>query len=144
MIENDTIKLLRECDAGAKMGIESIGDVMPYVKHQGLRDSLEQGKRTHCALEREIHEALDRFGDEGKNPPAIAEKMSWLKTNVKLLVEESDATIADLMTDGCNMGIKSLRRYLNQYAAADEDSKRVAERLIRSEIDLTEDIKSYL
>jgi hypothetical protein len=45
--------------------------------------------------------------------------MSWMKTNMKLSMEDSDATIADLMTDGCNMGVKSLNRYLNQYKAAD-------------------------
>ena len=55
--------------------------------------------------------------------------MSWVKTNVKLGMEESDATIAGLMTDGCNMGVKSLNRYLNQYEAADEVSKDITKRL---------------
>ena len=31
MIEQDTIKLLRECDAGVKMGVSSISDVLSYV-----------------------------------------------------------------------------------------------------------------
>ena len=30
MIESDTIKLLRECDAGIKMGVASIEDVLDY------------------------------------------------------------------------------------------------------------------
>ena len=30
MIESDTIKLLRECDAGIKMGVASIDDVLDY------------------------------------------------------------------------------------------------------------------
>ena len=37
MIEQDTVKLLRECDAGIKMGISSIGDVLGYVKDEKLR-----------------------------------------------------------------------------------------------------------
>lgn len=45
------------------------------------------------------------------------------KTNVKLVMNESDQTIADLMTDGCNMGVKSLNKYLNQYKAANEKVK---------------------
>ena len=32
MIEQDTIKLLRECDAGVKMGISSIEDVLDHVQ----------------------------------------------------------------------------------------------------------------
>ena len=82
MIEQDTVKLLRECDAGIRMGTESI--------------------------------------------------------------DESDATIADLMTDGCNMGVKSLNRYLNQYAAADEYSKDITKRLINLEEQLSVDLRSYL
>ena len=36
--------------------------------------------------------------------------MSWMKTNMKLAMDTSDAAIADLMTDGCNMGVKSLHK----------------------------------
>ena len=67
-----------------------------------------------------------------------------MKTNMKLSMEESDATIAELMTDGCNMGVKSLNRYLNQYKAADEVSKDMAKRLINLEEKLTVDIRQYL
>ncbi|MBR6425401.1 MAG: hypothetical protein IKS29_05570, partial [Oscillospiraceae bacterium] len=84
------------------------------------------------------------FGDEGKEPSPIAQKMSWLKTNVKLAMHESDAVIADLMTDGCNMGVKSLSRYLNQYEAADERSKDIAKRLIHLEAQLSQDLRDYL
>ena len=63
---------------------------------------------------------------------------------MKLGMEDSDATIADLMTDGCNMGVKSLNRYLNQYAAADEVSKDITKRLINLEEQLTVDIRQFL
>ena len=74
----------------------------------------------------------------------MARGMSWVKTNAKMMVEPSDATIADLMTDGCNMGVKSLSRYLNQYKSADEKSKDIAERLVNIELQLTNDIRKYL
>ena len=74
----------------------------------------------------------------------MAKGMSWIKTNVKLAMDESDGTIADLMTDGCNMGVKSLSRYLNQYKAADEKSKSIAKRLIKIEERLTEDVRPFL
>lgn len=74
----------------------------------------------------------------------MAKGMSWMKTNVKLVINESDETIADLMTDGCNMGVKSLNRYLNQYEAADEVSKDITKRLINLEEQLTLDIRKFL
>ena len=56
----------------------------------------------------------------------------------------TDAAIADLMTDGCNMGVKSLSKYLNQYEAADEASKSLAKRLIGMEERLAQQIRPYL
>lgn len=144
MIEQDTIKLLRECDAGAKMGIASIDDVLDRVAEEPFRQKLTHCKQAHETLQTEIQQQLDRFQDEGKNPNPIAKGMSWMKTNMKLGMEESDGTIADLMTDGCNMGVKSLNRYLNQYKAADEVSKDIAKRLIHLEQQLTLDIQQYL
>ena len=144
MIESDTIKLLRECDAGIKMGVKSIDDVLPYVKSSKMKEALEECKRRHEHLGREVEAALDRFHDEGKNPNLMAEVMSWMKTSVKMTMDNSDETIADLMTDGCNMGVKSLNRYINEYAAADEDSKDIARRLVTLEDNLAKEIKHYL
>ena len=144
MIEQDTVKLLRECDAGAKMGVSSIDDVMEYVKDEELKRKLKTCKQEHEKLNEEIQSALERFRDDGKEPAAIAKSMSWLKTNVKLAVNESDETVADLMTDGCDMGVKSLSKYLNKYKAADEDSKDIAKRLINIEERLAVDIRKYL
>ena len=144
MIEQDTIKLLRECDAGIKMGITSIDDVQSHVRSDKLNRLLGKCKEEHEKLKTEIIAALDRFQDDGKDPNPIAKGMSWMKTNMKLNMEESDTTIADLMTDGCNMGVKSLNKYLNQYEAADEASKDIAKRLIRLEAQLAVDIREFL
>ena len=67
-----------------------------------------------------------------------------MKTTMKLGMEDTDATIAELMTDGCNMGVKSLSRYLNQYKAAEERSKDIAKKLIHLEAQLAEEIRIYL
>ena len=144
MIEKDTVRLLRECDAGVKMGISSIDDVVPFVKNADLKEKLQSCKGEHVRLEREIDGALDRFGDEGKEPAVMAKGMSWMKTNVMLALNESDETISDLMTDGCNMGVKSLGKYLNKYKAADESSKNIAKKLISIEENLAADIRQYL
>ncbi len=144
MIEHDTIRLLRECDAGVKMGVSSIDDVIDTVKDQRFRELLIESKNDHEDLECKIRTQLNRFSDDGKEPNPIAKGMSWIKTNAKLAVDESDNTVADLMTDGCNMGVKSLSKYLNQYKAADENSKNIAKDLISIEAVLAENIRTYL
>ena len=144
MIEQDTIKLLRECDAGIKMGVASIDDVLGHVSDEQFEQKLTRCKQEHEKLETELKGLLGKYQDEGKNPNPVAKGMSWMKTNIKLTMHESDHTIADLMTDGCNMGVKSLSRYLNQYKAADEVSKDIAKRLIKLEDELARDIRGFL
>ena len=144
MVEQDTVKLLRECDAGVKMGTASIDDVLDHVQGEGLRQRLTACKQKHNQLQDEIQRLLDKYHDDGKNPNPMVKGMSKMKTGMKLGVEHTDATIADLMTDGCNMGVKSLNRYLNQYEAADEVSKDICKRLINLEEKLAVDIRGYL
>lgn len=144
MVEQDTIRLLRECDSGVKMGTQSIEEVLKYTSSENLKRKLTLCKEEHDKLSSEIRELLDRYGDEGKEPNPIVKGMSWIKTNVKLVVNESDHTIANLITDGCNMGVKSLNKYLNQYEAADEISKDITKRLIHLEESLVSDIRQFL
>ena len=144
MVEQDTIKLLRECDAGIKMGVTSIHDVYEHINSQKLRDILNASKDQHDELDKELQELLGSYNDEGKNPNPIAKGMSWMKTTVKLGMDDSDKTVADLMTDGCDMGIKSLNRYLNQYEAADEKSKNICKRLIKLEEELRAQMQEFL
>ena len=89
MIEQDTIRLLRECDAGIKMGISSIDDVLGYVKSERLKKDLEDNKDEHKKLDRDLQELLDQYHDDGKEPNPMAKGMSWLKTNMKLVMDKS-------------------------------------------------------
>lgn len=144
MIEHDTIELLRECDAGVKMGIASICEVLDHTRSEALKSTLSDCKTKHEQLQEEIIHLLHRYQDEGKNPNPLAKGMSWIKTNFTLTVDESDQAIAELITDGCNMGVKSLNQYLNQYVAADETAKEITKRLIDLEEKLCIDIRRFL
>jgi hypothetical protein len=126
------------------MGVASIDDVLEYVGSEQLQKRLSKCKDEHEALGSEIRQLLSKYQDDGKEPNPIAKTMSEMKTSIKLTFKESDHTIADLMTDGCNMGVKSLNRYLNQYKAADEVSKDITKRLINLEEKLAIDIRGFL
>lgn len=144
MIEQDTIRLLRECDAGIKMGVSAIDDVIEYVGSSTLKNILSRCKDKHLALREDMLILLEKYQDDGKEPNPMAKGMSWLKTNVMLNVNESDATVADLITDGCNMGVKSLNKYLNEYEAAEEKVKELTKKVIDLEEKLAIDIRRFL
>ena len=144
MIEADTIRLLRECDAGIQIGVSSIDEVLDRVESPQLKKLLNECRDKHDDLNDEIQGLLAQYQDDGKEPNPMAKGMSWFKTNLKMAMNGSDQTIADLMTDGCNMGVKTLHQYLNQYKAAEERAKDITKRLINLEETLVLDMRGYL
>lgn len=140
----DSVKLLKECDAGAKMAVASIDEVLENVCDEKLKKLLQESKDHHKVLGNEIHSLLNSCGAQDKDPNPMAKSMSWMKTNMKLAIDNSDATVADLIIDGCNMGVKSLYKYMNQYEEADVEAKRICKELISIEEKLCEELKEYL
>ena len=143
-MNEDTIRLLRECNSGIKMGVESIDNVLPYVKSESLKKSLNACKDKHATLGDETHRELLKADESTKNAHPVALAMSDMKIRAKITMHKSDNTIADLMTDGCNMGIKSIYKYLNQYPSASDSSRSIANRLISMEQELRTDLRKYL
>ena len=143
MIEHDTIELLRECDAGIQMGIGAIDNVKDHVYSDDFKSQLDAYQREYANLQNEIQGLLHTYHDEGKDPNPIAKGMAWIKANMTA-VNGTDESIADIITDGCNMGIKSLNKYLNQYKAADERAKDFTKRLITLQERQLEAMRRYL
>lgn len=144
MEKNDTIKLLQECDAGSKMAVSSIDEILDKVKDDYFKEKLIESKDSHAKLGNEIHKLLLEHNSDDKEPNPLAKGMSWMKTNIKIGLDNNDSTIADLMIDGCNMGTKSLHRYLNQYKDASKNSKDICKKLIEIENKLVKDIEDFL
>ena len=144
MGNDDTIKLLKECDAGSKMAVSSIDDVLDNIESQEMLGLLKETKKHHEKLGNDLHAMLNEHHADEKEPSAIAKGMSKMKTNMKIGMDHRDGTIADLMVDGCDMGIKSLQRYLNKYPAADKPAKDICNRLISIEDELRRELYQYL
>ena len=143
-MKNDTIRLLGECDAGCQMAITAIDEVLPSVTDPHLRKTLHMSRSAHKDLRCRTQNLLHACHAPGKKPNPIATGMSWLKTNAKLTFKPGDASVADLVVSGCNMGIKNLHKYQNQYVGADLPSKHVADELIGLEADLANSLYPYL
>ena len=144
MSNDDTIKLLSECNSGIKMAVSSIDEVLPKVKNEKFEQLLVECRQKHEQLGNETHRLLNEYEDSGKEPSPIAKGMAWVKTNTRLTINPTDNTAADLITEGCDMGVKSLNRYLNQYQAADEQAKNITNQLIQLGEQLSEEIRPFL
>ena len=136
--------LLRETDAGIQMGVSSLGGIMEDIENGELRQIVRDHKAEHDRLGDEARRLLHLYGSEEGDAHPFARAMSTAKTAVKMTLDRSDRTAAELITDGCSMGIRSLNHYLNVYKNADSNVTTLTKRVIRSEQRLIDDVKGFL
>ncbi|MBQ7793142.1 MAG: hypothetical protein IJ366_01345 [Clostridia bacterium] len=144
MVNSDTRELLKECDQGVKMGIESIDSVAENTDDLNLSELLLKYRDLHEGLKDELEVILNERSLKGEEPKTIAKSMAAMKTGFKMMMEDSDRTVAELMTDGCHMGIKSLNKYLNEYKSAEPVAQDMAKKIISTEEDFEKDLRKYL
>ncbi len=140
----DTEKLLKETDAGCKTAVNSIEAVIDRAENEKLQELLGKSLKTHKKLGDEIGGLLRMHGDEGKQPNPMARTMAEMKIDWKMMMENSDHTIATLMMDGCNMGIQKLSEYMNQYTAAEKEARDMAEKLIDAEQKFMDELRAFV
>ena len=143
-MENQTIALLRECDAGCKMAAESMNQVQKSVDDPRLGALIADYRGKHEKLRERISSLLKAAGGGEKEPPMMASAFSWASTEMKLLFHEDRKQIAKIMMDGCNMGIQSVSGYINQYSGASPDSLTAARDLVRTEEEFMKELKKFL
>ena len=143
-VKDDTRGLLKECSAGIKMAVRSIDEVLDTVENNKLKKILEDSKAEHEKEETKINVLLAKCDASEQEPKMMASAMSWLKINAKIMADNSDKTVAGLIIDGCDMGIKSLCGYKNEYSEADREAQEAANRLIDVEEKLAHDLREYL
>ena len=87
MKNQNTIELLKECDAGTKMAVASIDEVLDFVHDDNLKNLLTESKEHHETLGNELHSLLSEYNSSDKEPNPIAKGMSWMKANMKLSMD---------------------------------------------------------
>ena len=143
-VSQDTIELLKECDAGCKMAIDSMEQINGFVTDDKLKTIIQKYNGDHIKMKEDIHRMLNNVGAEGQEPSPIAKASSWIQAEVKMMIKGDSKQAASLLTDGCNMGVKSLCEYKNAYKAADDKSVALCEKLCDIETRMATDLQEFL
>jgi hypothetical protein len=143
-MNEDTIKLLKECNAGCKTATNSMEQVKPFIKNETLKSIIDSYNDRHIQIGDECHLLLNQYGVDEKDPAMMTKAFSWMSTEMKLMVNDDSHKISEIMIDGCNMGIKSVSEYLNNYKNASEESISLAKRLVRLEQDFMNELLAFL
>lgn len=126
------------------MAVQTLDQLLPSVHDRDFKNSLEKYRDAHVSFGDKLHTMANKGGTSGGDLGPVEKLSARIMTGMKLMLNDSDKKIASMLTDGCNMGIKSLSAYLNQYSAADDDARKIAANIIRLEESMSEDLRQYL
>ena len=144
MSTKESISILKECDAGVKMALAALDDVWEHVQQSELRAILNTTRAQHQLVSREVQSLLEEYGGKEKDPNPVARKMSAVMTRTKLGLDKSDAAVAKLLLEGCDMGVQSLHHYLNRYRGAEVPARAACRTLVAIEEQLGRDMRQFL
>lgn len=143
-MNEDTIRLLKECNSGCKMATNSMEQVLSHVTDDKLKSIIIGYNDRHIKIGDECHQMLNETLEEEQDPGAMAKVFSWISTEMKLTINDGSHKVADLLIDGCNMGVKSVSEYINKYHSASKESINLAKRLVSLEQEFMNDLLEYL
>lgn len=143
-MNEDSINLLKECNSGCKSATNSMEQVLPFTKDHALKSVINEYNEKHIKIGDQCHQMLNESHKEEKDPPVMAKAFSWISTEVKLMINDDTHKIAELMIDGCNMGIKSVSEYINKYKNASRECMDLAKNLVTIEQEFMNDLLKYL
>ena len=143
-MEEHTVDLLRECDSGCAMAAESLEQIRDFVSDQGLWNEITASYEKHQDLDLRIKKTLSAMEEQGKEPGKMASAWSWMSTEMRMMAKGGDKEAASIVTDGCNMGIKTICGYKNQYSGASKAAMELADELTGMEENLRDHMKKFL
>ena len=136
--------MLKECNAGCKMAINSMEQLESKLEDGQLKSIVDEYKDKYVQIKSRTRHMLKQAGEEEKEPKKMASAMSWITTEMMMTFNGDNHQAAKLMMDGCNMGIQSVCEYENKYESASKEAKDTAHELVKIEKDFMEKIERFL
>jgi len=143
-MNSDTISLLQKCDAGCKNATNSMEQVMGFVQDNNLKNVISDYNQKHIKIGNQCHSLLDKYGSNEKDPQLMTRAMTFMSTEIKMMTGDTNKKAAEIMVDGCNMGIKTVSGYINQYSNANNESLQMANKIVKTEQDFIEELRDFL
>ena len=134
-MDTSTYEILKECNSGCRMALNSIEQLAVYLKSQELQDLFCKYKEDYEKMEKESIRLSEGKLQEEKLSEKAAETFAWISAEVKM---------TEMMIDGANMGIKSITEKLNRYPEAEKESISLAKKFEKTCEKLIQDMKKYL
>lgn len=144
MKDNKNIEFLNAIYQISEMGIIGINDVIDKVKKSEFRKFLESQRKEYDTILNESEKIFASYGAKEKELGKMVKMNSKVMAEMKLLKNKDDTEIAKMMAEGTSKGIIKLESAMNSYNESDEESFKLAEKLMQTLKNNIEGLKIYL
>ncbi len=145
MTEND-LNVLDEVNKGATMGMDAIEFVEKKVGDESFRSVLNSEYAKYQEISDRANGLYNKFPTE-KEPhetSAMNKIMTWWGVQMKVMSDQSNSNISELLLNGTNMGVIEGRRLINQNPHIDEEIHTLLCDFVKMQEESYEELKKFL
>lgn len=144
MKNRDSKSLIREIQFGIQMGEYTFEQILEKIEDKKMKEIVKKAQSEHKILENEASGLIKSYDTYKNSPDIMVKAMLWLNSNIKMMSDDADKKAAELITNGCNTGVKNLNKYINMYPDADPAILDTASKLISIEENLEKEMRPFL
>lgn len=141
----ENINALDEINKGTTMGMEAIEQIKDKISSERFRKVIDKQYEDYKRIYEKISEIYKEYNDK-KEPHeigAITKVMTWYDLNVKMMMDNSDSKLAEVLLKGTNMGIIEGKKIYNN-KKLDENVVKIVDEYINMQEQIVEDLKEFL
>lgn len=137
---------LGEIYKNVKMGADSIINLLPKVKNDGMRSAMTMQLDGYERYAARAQKELEARGVEAKEENVMTRLSARFGMAFNTMLDSTTGHIAEMMIEGSNMGITDMIKLLNNFEVGNGDSEavRLAREVVRFEEHNLEMLKPYL
>ena len=137
------MELLQYIYKTADMGCEGIDAVEKHAEEKML-DELKRERVEYEHIRGQADAMIRKNGEEPAGTGMMAKLSTEMMSAGQMMMDDSRSKIAEMMIQGTTMGIVKTIRHLSDYEGDDEQTKKLGQRLLKTQENNVEKMKAYL
>ena len=144
MKEENNINVLDELHKGCCMGIDAISFVLNKVDGKEFKELLEKQQEKYEDIAKKIEDLYENYSEKEPHETTTMNKaMTWYGVQMNTINDKSTSKLAELLTQGTNMGIIEGRKLLN-HKNVDKKVESLVKKYVNMQEDCIEKLKEFL
>ena len=140
----DDVEFLQFIYKNAEMGIIGINDVITAASNEKFEKLLNNQKEEYQNICKEAEDILKKYGKNTEENGMMAKMSSKMMSEMSLMKDDSDQTIAKMMMEGTNKGVIAVTEKINAYNNNDAEIVVLAGKLKATLEKNIDELKKYL